>query len=208
MARLHLAAFDDSVLGRLGHEAVRRNYVWQLDGPHDVVALVAERAPQSTGAAGSAALAGYLIGGRFRGSTVGFVRREKWFLIRAALRHPGFLTKSVGWRRLVLGVRLLFRRRPSAAPENPAAVPPRSFGVLAIAVDPMCQGTGVGRALMVDARGHAEAAGYGAMHLSVHPENDAAIAFYRSLGWVPMPEPNGEWTGRLRLSLGEKSGTA
>lgn len=196
IARLHVEAFPDSVLGRLGEEAVRRNYLWQLSGPHDLTALVALH---------DDVVAGFLFGGVFRGSTIGFVKRERWFLARRVITHPQILLRSVGWNRLALGARLLVRRAPTPRSENPAAVPPRSFGVLAIAVDPAAQGTGVGAALMTEARRRAEAAGFERMHLSVHPENRRALDFYRAGGWTELADPDGSWSGRMTCPLSNAS---
>jgi ribosomal protein S18 acetylase RimI-like enzyme len=197
IARLHVHAFPDSVLGRLGVEAVRRNYRWQLDGPHDVTAIVA-------GAGG--AVEGFLFGGVFRGSTIGFVKREKWFLAGRVLRHPSIVAGRLGRDRLALAGRLLSTRWTAPTPEDPDAVPRRSFGVLAIAVDPASQGRGVGRALMDEARTRAVRAGFEAMHLSVHPDNARAIAFYRSLGWVSTEGPEAPVSARMTIALGGQGG--
>ena len=194
VAHLHVLAFPDSVLGALGEEAVRRNYRWQLTGPHDLTALVAVDEHER--------VLGFLFGGVFRGSTIGFVKTERWFLIGRVLRHPRLLLRGVGRDRLALGARLLARRHKVARPEQPEAVPRRSLGVLAIAVDPLAQGRGVGRALMAEAAERATAAGFEAMHLTVHPSNGGALSFYRSLGWTELPEPDGAWTGRMTYPLG------
>jgi ribosomal protein S18 acetylase RimI-like enzyme len=85
--------------------------------------------------------------------------------------------------------------------EKPDAVPRKSFGVLAIAVDPASQGQGTGAILMAEATRRAIAQDFLAMHLTVHPTNTAAVAFYRGLGWVELKEPNGTWVGRMTLSL-------
>lgn len=192
VARLHLQAFPDSVLGDLGEEAVRRSYQWQLDGPHDLTALVATV---------DATTMGFLFGGVFRGSTIGFVKSQRWFLARRVATHPRILLRGVGWNRLVLGARLLVRRTPPGRSEAPEAVPRRSSGVLAIAVDPAAQGQGLGRALIAEAARRAVAQGFESMHLTVHPTNTAAISFYRGLGWTPMPEPDGSWSGRMTFDL-------
>lgn len=193
IAELHRQAFPESVLGRLGSEAVRRSYTWQLDGPHEVTALVGVV---------DGRIAGFLFGGIFRGSMIGFLRRDKWFLAGQVLRHPGLLAGPLGRDRIGLAVRLLGRRpSPQPVPENPAAVPERSFGVLAIAVDPHVQGSGVGRLLMGEATRRAAASGFAGMHLSVHPDNERGVAFYRSLGWEPVNEPDGEWAGRMRVRI-------
>jgi ribosomal protein S18 acetylase RimI-like enzyme len=192
VAVLHVAAFPESVLGQLGTEAVRRNYVWQLHGPHDVTAIVADLDGRTVG---------FLFGGVFRGSTIGFVKSQKFFLAGQVLRHPRVLLDRIGWDRIRLATRLVTSRWSTPAPEVPAAVPRSSFGVLAIAVDPTVQGHGVGRMLMGSAEAAARAAGFDAMHLSVHPENHQAVSFYESLGWRRAPEDDGTWAGRMRISL-------
>jgi len=192
IAAMHIQAFADSILSRLGTEAVRRNYLWQFDGPHDLTALIASDATQPLG---------FLFGGVFRGSTIGFIKREKWFLLRRVLTHPAILLGSVGWNRVVLGVRLLLRRSPTPSAENPAAVPAGSFGVLSVAVDPVAQGRGVGGTLMAEARLRAIQQSFVRMHLSVHSDNANALQFYRSLGWTELKEPDGRWIGRMTLAL-------
>jgi ribosomal protein S18 acetylase RimI-like enzyme len=192
VAALHIDAFPDSVLGDLGVEAVRRNYRWQLNGPHDVAALVALDGDRAVG---------FLFGGVFRGSTIGFVKSERWYLLRRVAGRPTVLLRGVGRRRITLAVRLLLRRSTPAQAEDPAAVPRRSFGVLAIAVDPTAQGRGIGGALMGEAQRRAVAGGFEAMHLTVHPTNTSAVAFYRSLGWVPADEADGSWGGQMTLAL-------
>jgi ribosomal protein S18 acetylase RimI-like enzyme len=194
VAALHVQAFPTSVLGALGVEAVRRNYQWQLNGPHDLTAIVAESDGKVTG---------FLFGGVFRGSTIGFIKREKWFLLRRVVTRPKILLRSVGWRRLALGLRLLVRRTGPAQAEAPDSVPRRSFGVLAIAVDPTLHGQGVGNCLMSEARRRAIERGFRAMHLSVHPSNAKALSFYRGLGWTELTEPDGTWIGRMTTSLPE-----
>lgn len=197
VAELHIRAFPESVLSRLGAEAVRRNYHWQLTGPHDLTPLVARE---------DGVVRGYLFGGVFRGSTIGFVKKEKWFLMRQVALHPRILAGTVGWQRIGLGVKLLTRKFVPPAPEEPAHVPHRSFGVLAIAVDPRSQGTGIGRRLMAEAEERAKLQGFDAMHLVVHPENERGVAFYRSLGWRPEPEGEG-WTGRMTYRLSTNGST-
>jgi len=192
VAALHVAAFPNSVLGRLGVDAVARNYRWQLNGPHDLTALVARADDR---------IVGFLLGGIFRGSTIGFVKAERWFLARRVLRHPELLLRGVGWKRVTLGLRLLARRSTPAASEVPAAVPVRSFGVLAIAVDPDAQSRGVGGALMAEATRRAQSSAFVSMHLTVHPSNTSAVAFYRSLGWTPVDDADGSWSGQMTLRL-------
>ncbi|MEZ5321589.1 MAG: GNAT family N-acetyltransferase [Microthrixaceae bacterium] len=193
IAALHIEAFPESVLGRLGLEAVRRNYVWQFEGPHDVTALVVHA---------DDSVAGYLFGGVFRGSTIGFVKSQKWFLAGQVMRRPRVVLGELGRDRLGLALRLLVRRRPPVpTAERPEAVPRRSFGVLAIAVDPRMQGHGVGRTLMAAAEQRARRQGFEAMHLSVHPGNERAVRFYESLGFARAVDADGAWEGQMRRDL-------
>lgn len=170
---LHLAAFPASELSRLGREAVRRHYRWQLRGPHDLTALAAST---------NGELVGYLLGGVFRGSLSGFVKDERWFLLGQVLRHPGVVVRGRGRQMVVLCGRLLLRR-PSEAAEQPARVPDGSFGVLVVAVDPDSQRQGIGASLLAAAEDRARAAGFRALHLTLHPGNVAALSFYTDLGW-------------------------
>ncbi len=89
LVAVHEAAFPDSQLGSLGSEAVARNYRWQFTGPHDLTAL---------GATVDGRLVGFVLGGRFRGSTSGFVRANRWFLAGRVLRHPRLVLSGAGRR--------------------------------------------------------------------------------------------------------------
>jgi ribosomal protein S18 acetylase RimI-like enzyme len=192
VATLHLRAFQDSELTRLGHEAVRRNYLWQFEGPHDLEAL---------GVRADGRLVGFLFGGVFRGSTIGFVKRERWFLLGRVLRNPSMVINAKSLSRIGLAVRLIGRRSGPPQSENPAAVPARSFGVLSVAVDPSAQGSGVGQLLMAEAEERARAAGFARMHLTVHPDNEQAVRFYERGGWSRSHGPDGTWTGQMIKTL-------
>ena len=192
VASLHLAAFQESELTRLGHEAVRRSYLWQFEGPHELAAIGVRR---------DGRLVGFLFGGIFRGSTIGFVKRERWFLLGRVLRNPSMVVNKQSLSRIGLAVRLLARRTGTPSTENPAAAPDRSFGVLSVAVDPAVQGSQVGQALMAEAERRARAAGFPRMHLTVHPDNERAVRFYERGGWVRATRPDGTWGGQMTREL-------
>src|SRR4051794_28874673 len=105
VAALHMRAFPGSALAALGTDAVRRYYAWQLDGPHDVVALGAKRGDK---------LVGFCFGGVFRGALSGFVQANRGFLVRRVLTHPWLVVNPIFRDRLALGVRSLrqFRKKP------------------------------------------------------------------------------------------------
>ena len=178
VARVHLAAFEGSALSRLGHEAVRRNYLWLLEGPHESYAI---------GAFATGRLVGFCFGGRFNGALTGFLHKNRVYLAARVLTHPWLAFGPLFRDRIVLGVKLLLARarRPRNAQPQPAqpASPP-AFGILAIGVDPRAQGTGAGKALMLQSEERARQLAYAAMELCVAPTNDKAIRFYERLGWA------------------------
>jgi len=199
VARVHIAAFEDSALSKIGREAVRRYYLWQLEGPHDVVALGAWRGE---------ILVGFCFAGTFRGALMGFLARNRPFLLRRVLARPWLLWNPLFRDRIFLALRVLARRlrekatkrkQQNAAPMSSDVaqeIAPR-FGILAIGVDPKAQGGGVGRALMEACENEAWRWGFEKMNLSVHPSNVQAVTFYEKQGWMRIAE-NGAWNGAMK----------
>ncbi len=192
VARIHRRAFPRSALTRLGVEAVRRYYEWQLVGPHDryaVQAVVDGR------------MAGFNFAGVSRGAVGGFLARNKrWLMFRVATR-PWLLANPIVLRkaRSALGI-LGLVRRPVAQTGGTAGAevfrPERSFGILSIAVDPAFQGKGVAQLLMADAEREAREQGFHHMHLTVAVDNHRAIRFYEKMGWRKLPEGE-SWSGYM-----------
>jgi ribosomal protein S18 acetylase RimI-like enzyme len=180
VARTHIDAFKDSALTKLGSEAVRLYYQWQLEGPHQVVPIAATYGDQ---------LAGFGFGGVFKGAMSGYLRKNRSFLIRCAVRHPSVL---IG-RSSLTRVRSAFKRSPSG-PAN--AENPPSFGVLAVATHPDYQKQGVGTKIMKALESEASERGFVRMHLSVLPANLDAVRFYEGLGWYRVLT-NEEWRGSM-----------
>lgn len=192
VAAVHVEGFPESAITLLGQEAVRRYYEWQLLGPHDAIAL---------GALMDGEVVGFCFGGVFRGATSGFLRKNQRFLTWRVLTHPWLVTNPLFRERLFAGVRLIKNslKRKSSAPQQKMS-PASSFGILAIAVSPQCQGLGVGKLLMQESEQAALRLGFRAMNLTVHPDNNQAVKFYESLDWEKLTH-EGVWKGSMRKLL-------
>ncbi len=186
VARVHLAAFPHSATSRLGREAVRRYYHWQLEGPHD---------HWFRGAWVDGRLVGFCVSGLSRGALSGFLRANRGYLTKALLLRPWLVFNPLIRNRIAMALGFL-RWRPkyfaavSAAPSVP------SWGVLSIAVDPEVRGSGAAKALMEDAEAEARRRGFSRMHLTVAVDNGRAIRFYEKLGWVKVFQGS-QWNGRM-----------
>jgi ribosomal protein S18 acetylase RimI-like enzyme len=185
---IHRKAFPDSAITAFGDEAVRRYYLWLLEGPHDAVV---------TGAWQGTTLVGFCAAGVFRGAMNGFLRANRRYLARHIALHPRLWLSSLIRDRIrtALAITVRFSRRRTQVP--PVAP---SFGVLSIATDPNVRGAGAGRALMHEAETRARREGHARMTLTVHPENARAIKFYEQLGWS-RSDVGGGWQGSMLKQL-------
>ena len=197
VTRVHLAAFPESVLTRLGPGAVQRYYLWQFKGPHRCVKL---------GACEGDRLQGFAFAGKFNGALSGFLRENKWFMVGAVLVRPWLWLNPWFRTRLTMGTRSLLRtftgKRSQASDRvksNQAKSPP-SFGILSIAVSPDAKRMGIGSLLMQRCEQSARQCGAQMMHLTVAVDNLEAIKFYEKLGWQ-QDFRAGEWKGGMLKRL-------
>lgn len=194
VTEIHLHAFQDRALSSLGKEAVRRYYEWLLTGPHDAIAL---------GAFEGQNLIGYCFAGLFRGALSGFLRKNRWYLILQVLSRPWLLGNSLIRDRIKTAFKWLYTRAgrgKSSSPMRGDAPREKSFGVLAIAVDPFTQRKGVGQRLMEETEKIAQQRGFKKLNLSVATDNLKAISFYEKLGWRKVIEKD-QWQGRMIKEL-------
>jgi ribosomal protein S18 acetylase RimI-like enzyme len=207
IAAMHAEAFPASALTLLGPRVVTEYYRWQLDAPHDLVALAARE---------DGDLVGFVWAGTFRRALKGFVARNGLVLVTALARRPHLLLDARVRRRVRPAARILgrhFRRRllhPGAvrADDVDAGVgelvtsPGRSFGILVLAVSPAARGTGVADLLIDEAEARARQAGLTQMQLTVQPGNARAVRFYERNGWSRHGDRPGPWSGCMTKALG------
>ncbi|HEX2748759.1 MAG TPA: GNAT family N-acetyltransferase [Verrucomicrobiales bacterium] len=189
VAAVHMRAFPESALARLGMESVRRYYEWQLKGPHEHFFI---------GVFDGEKMSGYAVGGKARGALAGFVGKNKWFLLGRIILKPRLLFSARGRKAIGSALQVIRRRRGKKVPPAPAGR--ISFGILAIAVDPARQGTGEGLRLMRHLESVARDKNYTHMHLTVSVANAKAIRFYEKLGWSKV-ESDGAWNGSMEKRL-------
>jgi ribosomal protein S18 acetylase RimI-like enzyme len=194
---IHMAAFAESALTKLGKAAVHRYYEWQFTGPHDLTVLGAFIENQ---------LVGFCFGGTFHGAMSGFLRKNRRFLIGRVLTHPWFVLNPMFRDRVLKGFKWLpvFKvvKQSRASPKGPGS---RSFGILAIAVGPRHQGLGVGRLLMSRAEETAKVLSFDEMRLTVQPHNQKAVDFYECLRWEKVFK-NGVWNGEMKKNIAGREG--
>ena len=193
VALVHIGAFPDSALTKLGPNVVEQFYLWQLTGPHKKV--------RATGAFVTDECAGFSFSGIFNGSTSGFLRQNRMLLIRGVLKHPTLLLDSLFLKRLKEGVKLLSRfARERPVSEVPVARTNLNYGILSIAVSPHFHKLGIGKSLMLDAE--KEALNYGCREicLTVHPANMKAVRFYEGQNWQQL-KTGDLWHGAMTKVL-------
>ena len=187
VAEVHSKAFSGSSLSRLGVEATRRFYEWQLRGPH---------AHRFIGAFEGTCLRGYAVGGRSRGALSGFVRRNWFYLSWRTFLRLQIIADSRSRQAIKAGLQGLLRSFKKVNLQRKQHDSTTSFDLLALAVDPCCQRLGVGGLLMEKMDHLALTNGYSCMKLTVRPENTKAIRFYEKLGWSKSVH-NSVWDGGM-----------
>lgn len=188
IARIHQLAFPHSAWSRLGRSVVERYYLWHLLGPHPIV--------RAMGAFADGELAGYCVSGVFKGSTSGFLSKNRFHLLLKVLTKPWLILNAEFIGKMRSGAKILKRASTRELETAPKKSREPSYGILAIAVSPSHQSLGIGKLLMDDAEKAAVDMHYHQMDLTVNPSNVDAVRFYERLGWQRFAE-NDTWTGMM-----------
>lgn len=197
VVQVHILAFPNSALTRLGKEATCRYYEWLLAEPHEALNI---------GAFQRTKLIGFCFGGVFRGALGGFLEKKRGFLMRQVAMHPWLLLNPLFRERAQFALSRLTKRFRSGnapaltKPASPTSTSARSFGILSIAVAPQHQGSGAARLLMEYSERVALERGFSRMGLTVHPSNSRAVRFYETIGWQRETE-NGVWGGHMSKTI-------
>jgi ribosomal protein S18 acetylase RimI-like enzyme len=193
VAIIHLKAFPRSLLTALGKEAVIRYYAWCLLGPHDVVAL---------GLFHNKSLKGYCYGEIFENAMKGYLYKHRLFLLKCLILNPSIFFQQEFRNKILKGMSILFSKIiAKKSIKNKYNKNKKSFGILAIAVDPYYQRLGYGKLLMEHIETIAIYKGYNKMHLIVDISNITAIFFYERLGWRKILNKDDHFSGLMVKSL-------
>ena len=196
IAEIHRASFADRALSQLGRAAIKRYYQWLITGFPNNYHLCASL--------DDGQISGFCFAGVYAGSFSGFLKQNRGFLMGNVLIRPWLIFNPIVREQSTLAIKTLLKQfkninkiRPSNQNKKEKVGKSRkSFGILAIAVNPSFQQQGVGQILMATTETKALAEGYKQMHLSVHPDNIPAIRFYEKLGWQKNP-PGENWSGKM-----------
>jgi len=190
---VHLNAFPKSALTRLGSASVMRYYRWQLEGPHECLAV---------GWFEDDRLLGFLFGGKFRAATSGFLHKNRSFLAFTIITRPWLIANPLILDRISVSLRALRKkyRKDKALPKTQEKSIVKSFTILSVAVNSSAQGTGIGLKMMDFAQDYAISHEYTQLHLTVHPDNLQAVKFYAKFGFDKV-EQDGQWRGAMLKNL-------
>jgi ribosomal protein S18 acetylase RimI-like enzyme len=192
VARIHILAFPDSFITKLGIECVRMYYVWQLKSPDHVYAI---------GVFENEKMLGFCFGGVFTMALGGYLSKNRKLVIKRLLLRPFLLFNITFWGKLYRGLILSLKfQKKNLQQHFIESRENKIFGILSIATDPKFQGKGAGRILIEEAERYARYNNYSDMQLSVNPNNKNAVNFYEHLGWQKENELD-KWTGRMKKKI-------
>ncbi|HNQ87850.1 MAG TPA: GNAT family N-acetyltransferase [Verrucomicrobiota bacterium] len=181
LVRCHQAAFPNEFMTLMGRRFIALFYEFYIHQPQGICLLW--RDGKTGRVAGSVAGGDPSLRAAFVSQSLG------WLLASAplqAVRHRRVrqrLAQHVGKGALGVLRRLGAMQRWVPGAWSPDEMKGRWSSLLSIGVDPEFRGRGIGRHLLEGFRWESARLGYRAMRLSVHDDNDRALALYRAAGW-------------------------
>lgn len=190
---IHMKAYPNAALTRLGPDFVRRYYLWRHRTADHFVLL---------GAWSGARLVGFEFAGSFREPTASFVRQNWPSILHRIARKPRVLLAGGFVARTLVGARMIapwLRRRRASKSVAPADRQPR-FRSLSLAIDPAFQGRGIGTALLIELEQVARSMSLKEIGATNDVDNIPIIRIHERLNWERIgTEP--VWRGAWRKVL-------
>lgn len=196
VVRIHLDAFKESFLSKVGSLAVRKYYQWLMTPPNECFAM---------GVFDGDELLGFCYAGVFRNAEVHFIKENMLFLLGQIIKKPSLWFSRALWKRVCSSLAAFINYLKPKSEEKLrqlSAARKARYGILSIAVSSAHQGLGIGRMLEQEAEQKARINGYPRMVLSVNPENQKAVSFYQKNGWREIyPSKSQKWEGFMEKIL-------
>jgi ribosomal protein S18 acetylase RimI-like enzyme len=188
VAKVHCSAFPNNALTLLGRETVRRYYHWHLTGSQPSSAL---------GAYIDEKMVGFICGGANPRGMTGFLKLNRTYLAWRVLTHPWLITNRIFRERASWGFNSVRRFSRSSSQNNETGKPRMaSFHFLSIAIDPLCQGKGIGSRLMYEMEIIAIQSGFSMATGTVDCDNHGAMRLYAKIGWEKIYKDD-VWQGKI-----------
>jgi ribosomal protein S18 acetylase RimI-like enzyme len=179
MATVHIGAFPEEFLSLLGRAFLKKFYGYYMSHAGGICLVAVDS---------SSRVAGLVTGGQpelraafLRKHVLRFILTSLWKSVyHARVRQRLCEHLARAWRRVASKLRLVKSQANQAPPEDPKGT---WSNLLSVCVHPDFRGKGVGRLLMEAFRADSARRGFKTMRLSVHNDNDPAIALYAKCGW-------------------------
>lgn len=201
VTKIHMDAFRESFLSQVGYDAVQKYYKWLMTPPNECYANCVFNEEE---------LLGFCYAGVFRNAEVHFIKENALFLFGEIITKPQLWFSKMLWKRLgssVLAFSDYFKPRSKEEMRELEAMRKARFGILSIAVDEPHQGLGIGGLLEHEVERTARSKGYSRIVLSVHPDNQKAVKFYKKRGWYEIyPDPTRAWQGYMEKIVSPDDG--
>jgi ribosomal protein S18 acetylase RimI-like enzyme len=194
VARIRLRSFSasDSAITLLGYKPTCRYLRWLIQDRGTLAAVCVEN---------DGKIAGFLIGcDPTAQQQAKFAKEHFLFLAVSVLRAPLVVFKPFVRNKIIWTIQKRLSLKSLEIEEKNPALRPKSFRVLDLAVDPACQGIGIGKILMDEAERIARAMGLTHISCSARLNNSQAIKFYEKQGYKRVCE--GSETLLLQKQLG------
>ena len=193
VAKIHISAFPDSLITKFGFEAVKKYYEWQFESPDEMYGF---------GAYVDGIMVGICFGGLTSMVLGGFLRKNRWLIIKRFLLKPWLLFDSELFPKLLRGFVLLvrFSLKRNVLKTKPNIKPDQKFGLMSTATLPTARKIGVGKALTRHFEQFARELNFKEMFLSINPKNANSIGMHEHIGWVKDGDLE-NWKGMMRRDL-------
>lgn len=193
---VHLSAFKNSLMTRLGHNVVRAYYTWQFT---DIEKY--DKRIFAEGVFHEDKLVAYTIFGLPRNAKIGFLRKYWCTLLFAAVTRF-YKIRPREFQEVYAIVKYFFSKLLSFS-ANVSPVDNTSagevFGFLVTACLSEYEGRGLGTLLMRRAEKIAQSKNAVAIRLSVRETNNGALKIYEALGYRKIFDENNIWVGNSMI---------